>query len=199
MIATVFAVAIVIYSCSQKEQSDPSLTREDPQQTIDNMFAVKTQNGKVVNRMEAPLMERYENDTLLREIFPKGLEVYSYNEEGLLESIIVADNALHITQKKRDEEKWSAFGNVVMQNMIKQETMETDTIYWDQATHEIYTDCYVRMYSADGFLQGYGMRSDEKVNDACILNPFNGYSVVVQDTTRVVVDSVNFIGPFLQK
>ena len=44
-----------------------------------------------------------------------------------------------------------------------------------------------------------GMRSDENAHDATILRPFNSYSVVVQDTTAVFVDSVNFIGPFLKK
>ena len=31
-----------------------------------------------------------------------------------------------------------------------------------------------------------------------ILKPFNSYGVVVQDTTRVEVDSINFIGPLLK-
>jgi hypothetical protein len=77
--------------------------------------------------------------------------------------------------------------------------METDTLYWDREKQEIYTDCYIRLYSPDGFMQGYGMRSDEKARNSIIHRPFNSYSVVVQDTTRVLVDSANFIGPLLRK
>ena len=77
--------------------------------------------------------------------------------------------------------------------------METDTLYWDRANKEIYTDCYVRMYSADGFSQGFGMRSDERASNAILHRPFNNFMVVVRDTTAVVVDSVNFIGPFPKK
>ena len=77
--------------------------------------------------------------------------------------------------------------------------METDTLYWDQATEEIYTDCYVRMYSPSGFMQGYGMRSDQKARNSIILRPFNSYGVVVKDSTVVMIDSVNFIGPFVKK
>ena len=88
-----------------------------------------------------------------------------------------------------------AYGNVVIKNIVNQQTMETDTIYWDRKAGEIYTDCYIRMYSPSGFMQGYGMRSDERARNAELLVPFNNTFVVVQDTTEVIIDTVNFIGP----
>lgn len=199
--ATALAVAFVVYSCKGKLGEADSLDLSSvPLQTIDNMFAVQTKNGIVGMRMEADLMERFDNDSCSRETFPKGLAVYAYTEDGLLETTIFSDNAIHETKKDREgSESWSAFGNVTVQNVIKQETMETDTIYWDRAKGEIYTDCYVRMASPDGFMQGYGMRSDERARNSIILRPFNSFGVVVQDTTAVLIDSVNFIGPFLEK
>ena len=92
---------------------------------------------------------------------------------------------------------WSAFGNVFVQNVLKQETLQTDTLYWDQANKEIYTDCYVKMYSNDGFMQGYGMRSDEMARNSILYKTFNSYGVVIKDSTKVIIDSVNFIGPLL--
>ena len=118
----------------------------------------------------------------------------------MLESVIVADDARHIVPKARGrDEIWEAFGNVIMHNVLEQETMETDTIYWDQAKREIYTDCYVKLYSRQGFLQGIGMRSDDHVRNSILYRPFDGYGVVVQDSTAVIIDSVNFIGPFPKK
>ena len=80
-----------------------------------------------------------------------------------------------------------------------EETMETDTLYWDRGKKEIFTDCYVRLFSNDGFMQGYGMRSDEMARDVVLYKPFNSFAVVVQDTTKVIIDSVNFVGPLLKK
>ena len=77
--------------------------------------------------------------------------------------------------------------------------METDTIYWDRKKKEIYTDCYIKMFSPDGFMQGYGMRSDERARNSIILRPFDSYGIVVRDSADVVIDSVNFIGPLLKK
>ena len=55
------------------------------------------------------------------------------------------------------------------------------------------------MYSPDGLIQGYGMRSDERARNAIVLNPFNNFGIVVKDSTEVIIDSVNFIGPLLEK
>ena len=199
MMATAMAVAFIVYSCKGKLAEAESLNiDETPVQTVDNMFIVQTKNSEIQMRAEAPRMEKYENDSLSYELFPKGFFVYGYNETGKLETEIVADNARHL---KYDDgrEKWEAFGNVVVKNLINQEVMETDTLYWDQENERMYTHCYVRLYSPDGFIQGYGMEADQRARDNKIFNQFNSYAIIAKDSTQVLIDSVNFIGPFKKK
>lgn len=198
-IATAAAVAFVVYSCKGKlGEAEAIDLGETPVQKVDDMFIVQTENSIIQLRAEAPLMERYENDSLSYELFPKGISVFGYTEEGLLETEILADNARHLKYKD-GRETWEAFGNVIVKNLMNQETMETDTLYWDQKNERIYTHCYVRMYSPDGFAQGYGMESDQRARDTELFNPFNNYAIMSQDSTKVVIDSVNFIGPLLKK
>lgn len=201
--AGVSALAVLFLSCKAKLAQAESLDlAETPVQTVTDMFAVQSKNGVLDVRMEAPVMERYENDTSTWESFPKGLSLYGYTPQGLLETVIVADNARHITGKKKyagKEEIWEAFGNVIVHNILKQETMETDTLYWDRSSSEIYTDCYVQLYSPDGYMQGTGMHSDDHARNAILHNPFNSYGITGRDSTVVAIDSVNFIGPLLRK
>ena len=194
MIATAAAVAFVVYSCKGKLGEAESLNLDEtPVQVVNDMFMQQTENGMVKMRAEAPRMEKYEKDTLDYELFPEGFFVYGFDESGKLETEIVADNAKHM---KYDDgrETWEAFGNVVVKNLINQEVMETDTLYWDQENEKIYTHCYVRMYSPSGFMQGYGMESDQRARNSIIFNPFNSYGILEQDE-EVLIDSVNFIGP----
>ena len=196
MMATAMAVAFIVYSCKGKLAEAESLNiDETPVQTVDNMFIVQTKNSEIQMRAEAPRMEKFENDSLSYELFPKGFFVYGYDETGKLETEIVADNARHL---KYDDgrEQWEAFGNVVVKNLINQEVMETDTLYWDQENERMYTHCYVRLYSPDGFIQGYGMEADQRARDNKIFNQFNSYAIIAKDSTQVLIDSVNFIGPF---
>jgi LPS export ABC transporter protein LptC len=199
MSATALAVAFVIYSCKGKLGEAAELKLDEvPVQTVRGMFIVQSENGKIQMRASADLMEKYQRDSLSFELFPEGFSVYGYTDEGLLETEIVADNARHLKYED-GRETWEAYGNVVVKNLIKQETIETDTLYWDQKNERIYTHCYVKIYSPDGFMQGYGMESDQRARDHILFKPFNSYGIVVQDTTEVVLDTVNFIGPLLKK
>ncbi|MBQ0093223.1 MAG: LPS export ABC transporter periplasmic protein LptC [Bacteroidales bacterium] len=199
--ATASAVAFVVISCKGKLGRAEDINLDNVAlRSVEKMFAVETKTGKVSMRIEADLMEGYETDTTTYETFPKGLQIYSYLEDGRLQTIIFSNNARHITSKSGTRpEVWQAFGNVKIRNVIKQEMMETDTLYWDQGKHEIWTDCYVKMTSPSGLMQGYGMRSDDRAENAILHKPFDGYTLMAEDTVTVIIDSVNFIGPFVGK
>ena len=200
MIATATAVAFIVYSCkSRLKVADKLDLSTTPLQTVFSMYMLQTKNGKIEMRILTGKLQRFDNDSVSYEYFPDGLWVYAYTDDEVLESTIVSDAASHEKNKRTDEEIWKAFGNVVIRNIVRQQTMETDTIYWDRSKQEIYTDCYVRMFSPEGFIQGYGMRSDERARNSIILKPFNNFAVVVRDSAEVVIDSANFIGPLLKK
>ena len=198
MIATAAAVAFVVYSCKGNLSEAAKLDLDKiPLQTVDSMFFVQSENGRLKMRVEAPRMEVYEHDTVSYDLFPQGIKVFAYGETGLLETTIVSDQAKH---RKSGGELWSAFGNVVVKNIVKKETMETDTLYWDSEKHEIWTDCYVKMYSPSGLMQGYGMRSDEMARNSILMQPFDTeFLIEDEDNPPVQIDSVNFIGPMLKK
>ena len=201
LVAIALAVATNVVSCSNKvDQGEIVDINKVPRQVIGGMYAVQTNNGGLQMRLEADLMERFQNDSTNEsyELFPEGFKVYAYNEEGLLETELTCDNARHLNYKD-GRESWEAFGNVVVKNIINQERMETDTLYWDRKNEKLYTDCYVKLYSPDGFMQGYGMESDQRARESVIKRPFNSFGYVNQDTTAVKIDSVNFIGPLLKK
>ena len=196
MMATAAAVAFIVYSCKGKLAEADALDLNDtPVQIVNDMFIVQSKNSNMEMRAEAPLMKKYENDSLSYELFPEGFFVFGYDENGNLETDIVADNARHMKYED-GRESWEAFGNVVVKNLINQEVMETDTLYWDQEKELLYTHCHVQLYSPKGFLQGYGMESDQRARSYIIHNQFSSYAIMTQDSTKVVIDSVNFIGPF---
>ncbi len=194
MVAVIPMAATIFISCGNKLHStDTVVDRETPVQVVDSIYATKTENGRQVFRMTAGRMEKYKmSDTLSYEDFSGGFFVYGYNEDGLLETEIISEKARHTTLE--EDEKWSAFGNVVIKNMLKGETIETDTLYWDHKEQKIWTLCYVRLTSPQGFMQGFGMESDEMARNAELLRPFNSYGIV--DSTKVeYMDTANFIGP----
>lgn len=196
-VAALFLAAAISFSSCSKEETmieEMDLTKI-PVQVINNMNALQSDGGVLQSKMSAPRMEKYQTDTTSYELFPEGFNVFSYTSEGELETTIVSQGAKHTTTK--DHEEWVVYGNVLIKNHIKGERMETDTLYWDMEKSEIFTDCYVKMWSQDGFLQGFGMRSDEKASNAIILRPFDSYGNTISYTNSIYLDSLNFIGPTL--
>ncbi|MDD4618649.1 MAG: LPS export ABC transporter periplasmic protein LptC, partial [Bacteroidales bacterium] len=147
--------------------------------------------------VNAPLMERYTQAETPYDVFPKGITMRGYTAEGLLETMIVADYAKNLVKEK--EEIWEAYGNVVINNYLKGEKMETDTLYWNRLTQRIFTHTLVKLTTPDMFMQGYGMESDDMARNAVIEKPFDSYAIVSRDSTEIsYIDTANFIGPRLR-
>ncbi|MCL2727178.1 MAG: LPS export ABC transporter periplasmic protein LptC [Bacteroidales bacterium] len=181
-VALLFLGATLFISCKDSIEKTDALGAIDSisTQTVRNMRGIETKFGKVSIRLEAPLMETYSLLAEPFEIFPQGIRIEGYTPEGELESEITAKMAIHKT--KSNQERWEAYGNVVIINHIKNETLKTDTLYWDRVSRRIYTHAFVRLLSPQGMLQGYGMESDERASDATILNPFDSYGIMARDT-----------------
>ena len=197
-VAIAFAVATVVISCRSEDEGQIIDLQNMPMQTVEGMNAVQSKNGVLQMRMESDLMQRYDNDSLSYEIFPRGFKVFAYDSEGNLETQIESDIAKHTSFKGKDNKKetWEAFGNVVITNFKKGERLETDTLYWNREAGIIHTHTLVKMFSPQGFMQGYGMESDEMARNAHILKPFDSYGVISRDSSAVAyTDTVNFIGP----
>ncbi len=195
MVAALWTATIAV-SCGNKLKNiDAESISEAPTQVVLNMDAAQTENGMMQMRLTAPRMERYERgEGESSELFPDGFNVLAYNEEGLLETQIVSEKAEHTVNDST--EQWSAYGNVVITNYLEGQRIMTDTLYWDREQHRIFTDCHVRLYSPDGFMQGYGLESDERARNARLLRIFDSYGIVQKDSAGTdYVDTVNFIGP----
>ena len=193
--AVALAAAVLLFACAKPESSDINF-EEVPVQIVHDLQVLQTDTGEATMRMHAPVMQKFDyyKDSLQQsyEFYPEGFFVDAYTENGELETTIVSQQARHVTTEGR--ESWSAFGDVVIINHIKGEKMETDTIYWNRAEKKIYTDCYVRLTSDSGLMQGYGMTSDERARNSVILRPFDWYAVE-RDSTYSYIDTVNFLGP----
>lgn len=194
--AAAIATAIGVFACKEPEPVVFDF-EQTPVQVVHDMQILQTETGEASMRMHAPLMERFDfyKDSLQQsyELYSDGFHVDAYAENGQLETTITSHMARHVTTPGR--ESWSAFGDVVIINHIKGEKIETDTLYWNRAEKQIYTDCYVRLTSDSGMMQGYGMTSDERARNSVILRPFDSYAVE-RDSTYYFVDTLNQMGPF---
>ena len=193
-------VLFVLPSCKEEPKGDPIDLKMTPVQVVKNMYVVQTVNGGVQMRIHAPEMRKYsyieDSVEVNYDLYTGGFSVHAFTPDGELETLITSKEAKHTTTDGK--EQWLAYGDVVITNYIKQESMQSDTVYWNREEQKIYTDCYVRLSSPQGMMQGYGMESDEMARNAILLKPFDSYTIA-GDTTTILLDSLNFVGPPVQR
>ena len=188
---------MLLSSCREEVAGETLDTDRIPVQVVRDMSFTQSDKGYVQLRMASPKMEHFQymedSQEISYDLYSDGFHVDIYTPDGALETEINSRQAKHETTSGK--ESWSAFGDVVIINHLKRERVESDTVYWDRAKERIHTDCYVRITSPQGVMQGYGLDSDERARHAVILRPFDWYAID-RDSTYYFVDTVNTMGPF---
>ncbi|HSF54572.1 MAG TPA: LPS export ABC transporter periplasmic protein LptC, partial [Algoriphagus sp.] len=86
-----------------------------------------------------------------------GIEIKFYTVDGILETTMVADRGYYM----KNENLYRGEGNVQIQNLLKDQRLQTEEIFWNQAQKKIYTDKFVTIQEKQTLFNGTGMEADD--------------------------------------
>jgi len=137
-----------------------------PDDSARNIEITRSEEGEISLILYAPVMNTYRGDNPYTD-FPEGIMVTSYTN-GEKQSTLTANYAIDEERAERME----AHGNVVIVDLVKQESILTEKIIWDKRNKRIFSDVEVTQIKADGTVQkGDGFESDERFTKYVIINP----------------------------
>ncbi|GAA4849873.1 LPS export ABC transporter periplasmic protein LptC [Algivirga pacifica] len=147
-----------------KKELSLMLDPNTPEYMSKNVVMTVTENTKLNMKMEAALQLRYSDGN---EHFPEGIFITTYDPKGEKQSTLVADSAIYYEK----EHVYKAMGNVVLIDLNKEQTLETDTLNYNKNNGDIYTDTKVKI-TADGLITyGTGLKANQhNPDDYEILN-----------------------------
>ena len=170
--ATAFIGAVTfIFSCTNDLEVIKSLTINEnkPTQTGKNITTIYTENGKMMVRMTAPELQRFENAEEPKTIFPNGIEITFYNQAQKPTSSLKCKYAIRYEAKKL----WEARNDVVGKNE-EGDVLHTERLYWNEGEKKIYSNNFCKVIRTDGTVsQGKRFESDERFKNYTISN-FSG-------------------------
>ena len=113
-----------------------------------DMTAIFSQQGNLKAHLKAPIMLRYQGDTIMTE-FPKTLHVDFYDSSAKRESWLDA----------RYGKYFESFNRVLLRDSVKViniqgDTLSTQELWWDQNERKFYTDSTVRIITKDKRIRG---------------------------------------------
>ncbi len=162
MIRYLFILSFAVISCTQSELKEP-VEYTGPLREVENIELYNSENERIKLKLTGELFYEYANGD--RE-FPKGVYIEMYNEFGRLESTLQANYAKFIKEK----EHWLGQGKVELKNVIKNEQLNTEELFWNPKTQKIHTDKFVTIRQQGDVIYGTGLDAMQDLSDYAIGN-----------------------------
>ncbi len=146
-------------SCETDIETINTITHKSnlPGLSAKNIEIIRTDSARIILKISAPELHRYETKKKPYVIFPKGIKVLYYNNYPYVESSLSANYAKHYEQTQL----WEAKYDVVAINS-EGEILNTEHLIWDEKKEIIYSDKFVRITTKDEIIYGEGFEADEK-------------------------------------
>jgi LPS export ABC transporter protein LptC len=152
-----FLALFTLLSCENDVEKINFLTGKKlvPLESTRNITLIFSDSGHVTARLISPLVERYEGDSSFVE-FKEGLKLEFFNNQKQVESRLTAKYAIKYNRSGIMEAK-----NKVEVLNQKGEVLNCEHLVWNQSTHQIYSNTFVKIKTVDEIIFGDGFESNE--------------------------------------
>ena len=186
--AALFSGCFFMYACENDVNEVRALGAKkagvDEGRNIDSYLST---DGKMRAHLTAPLLLRYQGDTISRTEFPNSLHVDFFSDSMKVESQLSARYGEYIESKN----KVFLRDHVVAFN-IKGDTLFCPELYWDQNTGNFYTDKRVvwsQNYRKNLFIGRKGMTCNQQMTVITLFEMEQGSYLNMPDSLASTSDS----------
>lgn len=169
-----FLSAAVLSACVNDIEKIKKITfkAKDPEEKTSELYLTYTDSGMAKIRLYAPLAESFSKPEKVIS-FREGLKVEFYNSKGGLSSILTAQygeiNEADGTMEVRD--------SVRLFNPIKNQTLETEALFWTRKDSTIFTDKLVVVRTDKALIMGEGIRTKQDFSWYEFLKPRGKFNI----------------------
>ena len=136
-----------------------------PGMAVDSVTTLISDSGKVRYKVLAAVWNIYDQADDPYWFFPEKFYFERFDDSLKVESVVQGDTARYFSERKL----WELKNNVLVMNLTG-EQFETNLLYWDQGSHRVYSDSFIRIEQHDQVLTGYGFESNEQLTKYKIFN-----------------------------
>ena len=170
IITAVFTIVMPFsfVACSDKHESVkmegerhelPSLKEYD-------ISTVVSDSGITRYRLISPELLVYDKAPEPYSLFPNGVHLERFDENYDVDANLYADRAKYFEQKNL----WQLNGNVKITNLAG-EVFETEELFWDQRSEQVYTEKFITITQTDRTITGNGFESNQSFSQYVIKRP----------------------------
>ena len=180
-------------SCRQSKQPmTDAITNRDsvPVMITHDVSTYISDSGVVRYKIIADEWKVFDRLDPSRWTFEQGVYLEKFNDDLSIEAVIVADTAYYYDK----QELWELRGNVHIKNE-QDEQFDTQLLFWNQKTKQVYSDLYIRIRQQRRVITGIGFTSNQDFTNYTIkrtqgIFPVKEEQPTSADSTAIAEDTV---------
>lgn len=151
-------------SCREDVDASALKVYEGPMNMAINIHLIKSDSAIVRSEIKAPKQLEFANGN---QEFPEGIEIQIFEKDGQLSTTIRADRGYFLKQ----ENTFKGEGNVQVNNLIKNQKLQSEELFWEQIKQKIYTEKFVTVQDGETLFNGTGLEADDTFTNYTLKNP----------------------------
>lgn len=197
IVITMIVMLFMLSACSKKKNpTTDAITNRDsvPIMVTREVSTYISDSGVVRYKIIADEWKVFDRLDPSRWTFEEGVYLEKYDNKLNIEATILADTAYYFDK----QELWELRGNVHIENKDN-EQFDTQLLYWNQKSKQVYSDQYIRIRQQKRVITGMGFTSNQDFTNYTIRQTQGIFpikeeqsttagptAVAVEDTTHMV-------------
>ncbi len=170
-----FILSLITFSCREDVDASALQVYDGPINSAIEIHLIHSDSAVVRSEIRAPKQLEFSNGNIE---FPEGIDIQFFEVEGTLSTTMKADKGFFL----KTENIYKGIGNVQVNNILKDQRLQSEELYWNPTTKKIYTETFVTIQEKQTLFNGTGMEADEsfskyklkKVRDSRTVLPGEG-------------------------
>lgn len=165
-------LALALLGCDDKKTIGPTQVYTGPISESTNVLELVSDSAKLKFRLTASLEQRFENEV----VYPKGMVVTFYGRDG---KTVVNTLSAHYGKMEQGKNLYTMRGDVQAGNVIEQQKLFTEELFFDQGKQLIYTKptMFVKVVTPTEYLTGRGLTANQNFSSYRITSPEGTFAV----------------------
>ena len=170
----IFILSVLLFSCENSMNDIQRVTFKEgsPDEVIKDFHITFVDSGYSKIDIYSKITEIYHKPISLTK-FKDSVRVNFFSYEGVLVSTLSA----HYGQISFSEGKMFVRDSVRLFNLKKKQTLETESLYWNQKDSSIYTNSSVIVKTPKAYFYGEGIKTNQEFSNYTFIKPKGTFKI----------------------
>ncbi|MCF6360409.1 MAG: LPS export ABC transporter periplasmic protein LptC [Cyclobacteriaceae bacterium] len=161
---SIFIIILLVSCVKEAEEKEIPQTYTGPLSKLSGATIMYSDSAKQKAIVKAEELLDLQNGD--REV-PKGMFITFFEKDGTISATLKANYAYYY----KEDDRWKATGNVVVNNIANKETLKSEELFWEPKNEDVYTEKFVRIETPGELMTGTGLKAKQDFSEWTLENP----------------------------